>query len=79
MLLNPTTNKPDNLVKVGQVRKYFSVADTTLRRWIERGWMPEPQYLNGVRVWRQSDIDGVEEILLTRHKPEPNNDQVYTC
>lgn len=42
----------------------LDIHKSTFRRWIQRGWMPQPTKLTaGTSVWVESDIDAAVERM----------------
>jgi predicted DNA-binding transcriptional regulator AlpA len=56
--------REDRFLRASDLRKRFSISDPTIFRWTRTGKLPSPQYLNGCRVWRESDIRIAEERML---------------
>lgn len=78
MKIDPTTNKPDPWVKFTKVLEYLGISDSTGRRYVDKGLLPPPKYLNGYRVIRLSAVGKCEKNLIKTEKPKPNNGQAYT-
>jgi hypothetical protein len=41
-------------------RRYGDVCDRTVDRWIERGVLPAPEYINGRRYWDERKLDAAD-------------------
>ena len=61
----PTTEfQNDRFLRAKEIRSRYSISDPTLHRWTKSGKLPTPEYLNGMRVWRQSVIEVAERKML---------------
>ena len=52
------TNDP--FVKAPAVVAHFDITGMTLWRWVRAGKFPNPRYINGIRYWKQSEIEQAE-------------------
>jgi hypothetical protein len=46
----------DRMLPTRLVRERYLIVDRTINRWIDRGILPEPLRINGLRYWRESDL-----------------------
>jgi len=61
----PTTDfLNERFLRAKDIRARYSISDPTLHRWTKSGKLPEPEYMNSQRVWRQSVIEAAEERML---------------
>jgi len=51
---------------IREVRKRFARTDVTIGRWVKAGILPPPIYINGIRAWREADLDTAEERLRSQ-------------
>jgi len=70
----------NHYVRATSLRKRWDISNMTLWRWIQAGKLPQPKYINGKRVWLQSDIEQAEIDLCVdtpdspwQHKHEANS------
>jgi predicted DNA-binding transcriptional regulator AlpA len=58
------------LLNSSEVARLFGVTRATLYRWLRSEKIPEPMVDpdTGQRIWRQSDIDGIESFLKGRER-----------
>jgi len=61
--------KPKQMLDARDLANRFGVVIETLHRWTNEGRLPKPEYLNGRRVWHESDIEDAEARILTRNNP----------
>ena len=67
-----TQNFNTNLyVRAPSLLKRWDISDMTLWRWLQAGKLPQPKYINGKRVWLQSEIEQAEESLLSDATDSP--------
>jgi predicted DNA-binding transcriptional regulator AlpA len=69
MSIPPLTADPNRWVRAPEIQHHFGLStgySATLWRWVRDGKLPQPQYLNGKRVWRAGDILEAEKNLLAR-------------
>ena len=48
------------LLSTGQVAKEVGIHHQTLLRWLRAKEIPEPQWVNGDRVWTEDDVSFVK-------------------
>jgi len=58
----------ERFIRAKEIRKRYSISDPTLFRWCNSGKFPHPEYINGMRVWRQSIIEEHEKHMLADGK-----------
>ncbi|NRP96179.1 hypothetical protein XMG59_002298 [Marinobacterium sp. xm-g-59] len=60
-----TINQGERLIRARELKKILGISsDATLWRWIQSGKLPEPNYINACRVWRESDLnDAIGELM----------------
>ena len=58
----------ERFIRAKEIRTRYSISDPTLFRWCNSGKFPHPEYLNGMRVWRQSVIEEHEMQMLANGK-----------
>jgi predicted DNA-binding transcriptional regulator AlpA len=69
-----STDKPTRLLRVGQLRARYSVSEKTIDRWHKGGILPPPiRMKNGVRFWREADIEQVERERLSPRHHQPDS------
>ncbi len=66
------TNDP--FVKAAAVTAHFDITDMTLWRWVKIRKFPKPIYINGIRYWKQSEIEQAEKDMS---EPEFNVDHPF--
>jgi predicted DNA-binding transcriptional regulator AlpA len=64
----------ERFIKAKEILKHYSISDPTIYRWCNSEKLPKPEYLNGMRVWRQSVIEKHEKQMLAvgKHVDAPN-------
>ena len=62
----------ERFLRAKDIRSRYNISDPTLYRWTKGGKFPEPEYLKGMRVWRQSVIEVAEQKMLTSEERMPN-------
>lgn len=62
----------ERFLRAKEIRSRYSISDPTLHRWTSSGKFPRPEYLNGMRVWRQSVIEAAEAKMLSSEDRLPN-------
>ena len=62
----------ERFLRARDIRDRYNISDPTLYRWTKAGLLPPPEYLNGVRVWRQSVIEAAEQKMLASEDRMPN-------
>jgi predicted DNA-binding transcriptional regulator AlpA len=55
----------ERFLRAKDLRARYGIADATIYRWVDSGKLPEPEHLNGIRVWRESTIAAAEAKLLS--------------
>lgn len=63
---------PARWLRATDLQTHFGLKNgysATLWRWVRDGKLPPPQYLNGQRVWRASDILEAEKRMLEKQGP----------
>lgn len=64
--------REERFLRSKDIRARYSISDPTLFRWTRDGKFPEPEYMNGCRVWRQSVVEAAEAKMLTSDERMPN-------
>lgn len=54
----------ERFIKAKEILKRYSMSNATLYRWCKSGKFPHPEYINGMRVWRQSILEEHEPHML---------------
>ena len=64
----------ERFIKAKEILKRYSMSNATLYRWCKSGKFPHPEYINGMRVWRQTVIEKYEKQMLAdgEHVDAPN-------
>jgi len=59
-------------VRAPSLRKRLGgISDMTLWRWLQAGKIPQPKYMNGKRVWLQSEIEQAEQKMFADETGSP--------
>jgi predicted DNA-binding transcriptional regulator AlpA len=58
----------DRMLPTRLVCERYSITDRTVDRWLENGILPPPIRINGLRYWRQHELEQVERELGQRRK-----------
>ncbi len=53
-------SKDRMLLPTRLVRERYSITDRTVDRWLESGILPPPVRINGLRYWRQHELEARE-------------------
>lgn len=57
----------DEFLPTKRVRaRYGEKSEKTIERWIKRGILPAPDWINGRRYWRRSVLEKHEREFMTR-------------
>ena len=64
--------REDRFLRAKDIRSRYGISDPTIHRWTSSGKLPKPEYLNGMRVWRQSVIEAAEQQMLDSPERMPN-------
>ena len=52
----------------------YNITDRTVDRWVETGILPTPVRINGLRYWRQHELERRDrELFKTRTRPRLPN------
>jgi hypothetical protein len=72
--------------KFGQAAKILNRTTRTLRYWIEKGYISEPDQVYciengkpGARIWSEDDIYKMREITANIHRGRPRSDGLITA
>jgi DNA-binding transcriptional MerR regulator len=49
----------------------YNISDRTVDRWLESGILPPPVRINGLRYWRQRELEQREASLSGEGSPRP--------
>jgi predicted DNA-binding transcriptional regulator AlpA len=52
-----SSESEDRMLPVRLVCKRYSITDRTVDRWLENGILPPPVRINGLRYWRQRELE----------------------
>lgn len=63
--------KDQSFVRAPALRDRWEISDMTLWRWLKAGKIPNPKYINGKRVWLQSDIEQAEQAMFADESASP--------
>jgi predicted DNA-binding transcriptional regulator AlpA len=67
----PIPTDPDALIDAAAVRQMCGgISDMTLRRWIARGILPQPQHIERIRRWRRGAV--LSALAAHREAPPPS-------
>jgi predicted DNA-binding transcriptional regulator AlpA len=55
----------ERFIRAKEIRARYDISNVTLYRWINSGKIPQPQFLNSQRVWKQSVLEAAEEKMLS--------------
>jgi predicted DNA-binding transcriptional regulator AlpA len=58
----------DRMLPTRLVCERYSITDRTVDRWLEAGVLPPPVRINGLRYWRQRELEQHERQLGLRKK-----------
>jgi hypothetical protein len=58
----------DKMLPTRLVRERYSISDRTVDRWLAGGILPAPVRINGLRYWRQRELEQRERELQRREK-----------
>lgn len=63
-------SKNERLIRARELKKILGItSDATLWRWVRAGKLPEPNYINACRVWRESDLNEAIGGLMSDEAP----------
>lgn len=67
------TNHSDRYIRARELKKLLGVSsDATIWRWIQSGKLPQPQYINSCRVWRESELKvALSELIIDQPPSTP--------
>jgi DNA-binding transcriptional MerR regulator len=51
----------------------YNITDRTVDRWLENGILPTPVRINGLRYWREHELEQRERQLQRDHEAKPSN------
>ena len=51
----------------------YNITDRTVDRWLENGILPTPVRINGLRYWREHELEQRERQLQRDHETKPSN------
>ena len=54
--MSEPNNSKDRMLPTRLVRKRYGIVDRTINRWVDKGILPEPLRINGLRYWRESQL-----------------------
>ena len=51
----------------------YNITDRTVDRWLENGILPTPVRINGLRYWREHELEQRERQLQRDHETKSSN------
>lgn len=60
-----TQQPPQRLVSLKEAAAFFNVHPATLRRWTQRGILPDRRTPGGHRIFLESDLQELRDKMLT--------------
>jgi predicted DNA-binding transcriptional regulator AlpA len=54
--MSEPNDSKDRMLPTRLVRKRYGIVDRTINRWVDKGILPEPMRINGLRYWRESEL-----------------------
>ena len=64
----------ERFLRAKDLQARYGISHATLYRWVNSGKLPNPEYLNSQRVWRQSVLEIAEAAMLA----SPERSDIYT-
>lgn len=47
------------------LRERYGCSDPSLYRWTKAGKLPQPQFINGQRIWTEKQIEAADAALIS--------------
>ena len=63
----------DRMLPTRLVCARFNITDRTVDRWLENGILPTPVRINGLRYWREHELEQRERQLQRDHETKSSN------
>lgn len=60
-----SSDSKDRMLPTRSVCERYNITDRTVNRWLEKGILPTPVRINGLRYWRQHELERRERELLS--------------
>ena len=57
-----SSDSEDRMLPTRLVCERYSITDRTVDRWLESGILPPPVRINGLRYWRQRELEQRERL-----------------
>jgi len=67
--MSSSSNFHDRMLPTRQVCARYGITDRTVDRWLESGILPPPLRINGLRYWRQRELEQRERELQRDQPP----------
>ena len=65
-----SSNYKDRMLPTRLVCERYNISDRTVDRWLENGILPTPVRINGLRYWRQHELERHERELLSKQQDQ---------
>jgi predicted DNA-binding transcriptional regulator AlpA len=63
----------DRMLPTRLVCARYNITDRTVDRWLENGILPAPVRINGLRYWREHELEQHERQLQRDHETKPSD------
>jgi hypothetical protein len=63
----------DRMLPTRLVCARYNITDRTVDRWLENGILPTPVRINGLRYWREHELEQRERQLQCDHETKLSN------
>jgi len=63
----------DRMLPTRLVCARYNITDRTVDRWLENGILPTPVRINGLRYWREHELEQRERQLQRDHETKSSN------
>ena len=68
--MSEPNNFKDRMLPTRLVCERYCIVDRTINRWIDKGILPEPLRINGLRYWRESELAQREREGMSARKTD---------
>jgi DNA-binding transcriptional MerR regulator len=68
-----SSDSQDRMLPTRLVCKRYDITDRTVDRWVESGILPTPFRINGLRYWREHELEQRERQLQRDYETKPPN------
>jgi hypothetical protein len=68
--MSEPNDSKDRMLPTRLVCKRYCIVDRTINRWIDKGILPEPLRINGLRYWRESELAQREREGMSARKTD---------